>query len=115
MKMDRNNVIIAVMILASLCVTVYTVETEKVAANFIYEDSEGNVWWRTMPSGSLFPWPRGSGALPAISEVVGVDLFIYKYLIKTSALVILSILLWIVSAVLLTKRLKIYTPKQIER
>jgi len=115
MKIDRNSIIITLMILVSLCVTVYTVETEKVAANFIYEDSEGNVWWRSMPGGSLFPWPRGSGALPAISEVVGVDLFIYKYLIKTSALVILSILFWIVSVILLIKRLKTYAPKQVRQ
>ena len=82
--------------LLSAYLTIYSYETYVVANSKIIE-LNGEIWWRTTPSGSLFPWPKESGILQALSKVNELDLLIYTYLIKSSALVILSAIMWISS------------------
>lgn len=78
----------------SAYLTVYTVTAYNVATSHIVDIDE-EAWWRTTPGGSLFPWPKESGMLQALSKVNETDLFIYTYLIKSSTLTILSALMWI--------------------
>ncbi|MEM2111242.1 MAG: hypothetical protein QXX08_05115 [Candidatus Bathyarchaeia archaeon] len=97
--LDRKFVLTSfALFLISTCFTLYTFKAHIVAAN-IYEDPEGNaVSWRTGPSGTLFPWPTEPGMLQVLSEISGIDSFIYRYLIKTWILAVLSILMWVGTA-----------------
>ena len=96
MRVDKKAIsITTVLILISTYVTLYTVKAHNIAASHIYKDSEGKMWWRTTPCGSLFPWPKEPGMLQALSKVDVIDLVIYTYLIKTWVLVGASILMWI--------------------
>jgi len=96
MKFSKKLIfIVIVLTLVSTYLTLYTWKAHTVAAGHIYEDPEGKgVYWGAT-SGSLFPWPKGSGMLPVLVELNEVDLFIYKYLIKPWVLVGLSILAWV--------------------
>jgi hypothetical protein len=86
---------LAAIILSALSayLTAYTFETHNIVARHIIRWN-GETWWRTSPSGSLFPWPKEPGMLEALSKVDDVDLFIYLYLIEPWVLVVLSILMW---------------------
>jgi hypothetical protein len=92
-------VITAILVFTSTFFTIYVINAHIIAANFIYQDPNGEIWWRTAPSGSLFPWPSESGMLQVLSNLSEVDLFIYQYLIKSWVLVGLAILVWICNCV----------------
>jgi hypothetical protein len=98
-------VLVAVVLMAfSAYLTLYTLRANTLAASYLYEDPDtGAISWRSGPSGSLFPWPRESGMFQVLSKVNEVDLFIYRYLIKTWALVELSTLMWVATAISLFK------------
>ena len=82
----------------------YTIMAHTTAARHIYEDPDGKiVAWRSGPSGSLFPWPREPGMLEVLTKLNDVDLFIYRYFIKTWVLVGLSILMWAVTGLAIFK------------
>ena len=94
MALDRRSaLIIIVLILASAYLTFYTMRAHTVARH-VYEE-EGAIVWRSGPSGSFFPWPMDPGPLQVLSEMNAVDVFIYGYLIKSWALVGVTILLWV--------------------
>jgi hypothetical protein len=57
----------------------------------IIEYNDG-LWWRSTPQGSLFPIPYGSGMLMALSPVSSLDAFIYKYLLRIPALILIDVL-----------------------
>lgn len=96
MKFSKKSIfVVIVLTFVSTYLTLYTWNAHTVAAGHIHEDPEGKgVDWGAT-SGSLFPWPRGSGMLPVLVKLNEVDLFIYSYLIKTWGLVGISILMWI--------------------
>ncbi len=98
--------IVIVLCIASAYLTLYTVKAHTITARHIIDNEEGETWWRTTPSGSLFPWPREPGVFQALSGISEVDLFIYRYLIKPWVLVGLSILMWIVAGLSISKRVK---------
>lgn len=99
-RISKKSVLVAVLALISLYLTLYTWKAHSVAAQHICGDPGGTaVTWRTGPSGSLFPWPREPGMLEILSRINEVDLFIYRYLIKSRVLVGSSILLWICTGV----------------
>jgi len=104
----KSVLILIVLCIVSAYLTLYTVEAHTVAARHIYENGwDGITSWRTSPSGSLFPWPKEPGMLEALSKIDEVDLFIYRYLIKPWVLVGLSILMWIVTGLSMSKRVKV--------
>jgi len=85
--------------LVTLCLiafylTAYTVAVHSLAARYVYEEADGKTWWRTTPSGSLFPWPMEPGMLQALSRMSDSDLLIYRYLIKSYVLLGLVVALW---------------------
>jgi hypothetical protein len=97
MRFSRKSILVLVVLLvSSMYITVYSLTAYYVAARHMYEDPDSRVIsWNTGPSGSLFPWPKESGMLEVLSKVSDVDLFIYKYLVKTWVLIGLSILMWV--------------------
>ena len=91
-------VVFALMII-SVYLTGYTLMAHAVATRHMYEDPDGKVIaWRSGPSGSLFPWPTEPGMLEVLSKVNEVDLFIYRYFMKTWVLAGLSIFMWIATS-----------------
>lgn len=112
MRVDKKTISITiVLILISTYVTLYTVKAHNIAASHIYEDSEGRIWWRTTPSGSLSPWPKEPGMLQALSKIDVIDLFIYTYLIKPWVLVGVSILVWIGTCLSFLRVIRYSLPK----
>jgi len=103
----RSVLIVIILAFVSTYLTVYTLEAHTVAARHIYEDPEGEaISWRTGPSGSLFPWPTEPGMLEVLSEIDGVDLFIYRYLIRNWVLIGLSILMCVATGLSIFKVVK---------
>jgi len=98
---------IALMFFSSF-LSLYTVKAHAVVRHIIILEIElpipqielpsSNYFWPDI-SGSLFPCPREPGQLDVLSRVSEVDIFIYRYLIKTWALAGLSILAWISTGV----------------
>jgi len=75
-------------------ITVYTVAAHSIARHAGEDD--GKFYWRTTPAGSFFPWPREPGIFQALSEMHGIDVFIYVFLIRSWLLFGVTILLWII-------------------
>ncbi|MBS7632972.1 hypothetical protein KEJ15_05045 [Candidatus Bathyarchaeota archaeon] len=102
-----NRWILAAIILSALStyLTAYTFEAHSIAAGHIFRWN-GETWWRTSPSGSLFPWPKKPGMLEALSKVNDVDLFIYSYLIESWILVVLTVLMWGLVSICVYKAVK---------
>jgi len=101
LELSKKLVSIAIVLtLISTYLTLYTVMAHTVAMRHIVEDEE-KVCWRTSAIGSLFPWPKEPGGnaiyLPVLIPINKVDLFIYRYLIKSWVLAGLSIIMWIVT------------------
>jgi len=107
MRSAKKKVTIAIVfVFISTYLTSYAAMAHVTASRHIYEDERGGIWWRTTPSGSLFPWPREPGMLQALSRVDELDLFIHRYLIKSWILVGLSILTWAGAGLYLYKVVK---------
>jgi len=64
----------------SIYLTAYTSAAHNVAASYIIEEN-GELYWRSSPSGSLTPWPKRPGTLQALSKVNESDAYVYKHLI----------------------------------
>jgi len=95
LRLDKKQALTLVTLcLISLYATAYTVAVRSLAVRHVYEDANGNTWWRTTPSGSLFPWPMEPGMLQALSRMSDGDLLIYRYLIKSFVLLGLVVALW---------------------
>jgi len=95
LRLDKKQALtLATLCLISLYLTAYTVAGHSLAARHVYEDADGNTWWRTTPSGSLFPWPMEPGMLQALSRMSDGDLLIYRYLIKSYVLIGLAVVFW---------------------
>jgi len=105
MRPARKRVAI-VIVFISTYLTLYTAMTYIMAMRHIYEDANGGIWWRTTPSGSLFPWPREPGMLQALSRVDELDLFIHRYLVRSWILIGLSIMTWVGAGLYLHKVVK---------
>lgn len=103
MKSSSKWILTAVVLgVISFYITLYTFEAHAIAGNYII-DWNGEKWWRSAPSGSLFPWPREPGMLMILSKVNELDFFIYVYLIKSYTLVVLTALMWILLGMCLLK------------
>jgi len=112
MKARKGSVLLAVLLAAvSAWLTLYTVEAHALAFRSINDDNEGGLWWRSMPAGSLFPWPQEPGPLEALTRVNDVDSFIYWFLIKSRLLVALSAISWGCTCFLIFELIKAITPK----
>lgn len=57
------------------------------------------LYWRTSPQGALFPWPRESGMLQALSPVGSADRAIYS-MIRSNLYIVLSAVLTLLAAAL---------------
>lgn len=55
--------------------------------------TDGAIAWRTSPAGSLFPVPRRSGMLQALSQVSELDKVIYFGLIENKLLILIDLVL----------------------
>jgi len=116
MKIAKKWVLIGI-ILASISVylSLYTWMAHAMSERII-ENSYGEaVAWRTAPSGSLFPWSREPGMLQILSNINEVDSFIYKYLIKSWVLVVLSVLMWIGTGISMFKCVRLLETEKEER
>jgi len=95
---------IALMFFSSF-LSLYTVRAHAIADRHIME-YRNNIVWTSSPAGSLFPCPREhwDQRIPKTDFLVKaseVDVFIYRYLIKTWGLAGLSILVWVGTGVLM--------------
>jgi len=103
-SVKKSLFVVILLVVFSTYLSLYTVALHIVAARHIYEDPDSKVVsWRTGPSGSLFPWPKEPGMLEVLTKLNEVDLVIYRYLVKTLALVGFSILLWVAAGVSIFK------------
>ncbi len=89
--------VLAILLLVSFLATFYTVAAYGVARR-VY-DSDGTPSWVDTGGGSFFPWPKGPDPGTGVFFIVipmtnNVDIFIYVYLIKSSMLVAVTVLLW---------------------
>ena len=91
----KRILVAAALILVSAYLTSFTFASYIVSASLI--EYGGEIWWRSGPSGSLFPWPREPGMLQVLTRASGADMFIYL-LMKSWILVGLSVLAWVVTA-----------------
>ena len=97
--------ILSGLVLASTVVTLYAVSAYDVA-HYAFDDGGTELTWRYTPSGSFLPWPKSPGMLTALSEGNGVDLFIYRYLIRSWILVALTVMLWIATILYLIRSIR---------
>jgi hypothetical protein len=89
----KSGMLLVVLSLVLTYLTPYTASAYSIAPHVLDADTPV---WASAPSGSFFPWPKRPGILEILSEMNGVDKFIYLYLIKSWALVGVAILLWAV-------------------
>ena len=89
----KSGMLLVVLSLVLTYLTPYTASAYSITPHVL---DAGTPVWRSAPSGSFFPWPKSPGMLEILSEMNGVDKFIYLYLIKSWALVGVTTLLWIV-------------------
>lgn len=82
------------LVLASVVITLYAVSAYDVA-RYAFDAGGSELGWLYTPSGSFLPWSKGPGMATAISRGNGVDLFIYRYLIKSWILAAITVLLWL--------------------
>jgi len=76
-SIDRRILIAAAFaVVASSAQLVYWALAIATADQYIIEYD--GLYWRTSPQGSLFPLPRGSGMLQALSPVGALDVAIYS-------------------------------------
>lgn len=98
MRFSKSIMVVSILFILSTIVTIYTLTAHNITSKHIYEDTESQfVYWRSGPSGSLFPWSREPGILGILLQLNETDQFIYNYLIKTRILVSISILIWLVA------------------
>jgi len=110
--MEFNKKVI-VLFLVSMVLTVYTITVHVLADRHFYEDPvSAIVYWTSGPSGSLFPWPKAPGLLEIITQTNEVDSFIYQYVIKTQALIGLSIFMWVITGIYVFRRNKSPQPRR---
>ncbi|MBS7634341.1 hypothetical protein KEJ34_02420 [Candidatus Bathyarchaeota archaeon] len=81
----------------SVVFTVYSFRAYAVASKVFEGDETNKPVWRTSPPGSFLPWPKEPGLLQALSEMGSIDMIIYLYLVKSKALIVLSVALWVVT------------------
>lgn len=74
--------LIALLCIISIIVTAYAIRAHSIATRYVHDGGD-EVAWRNSPPGSFFPWPKEPGMLQMLSEINKIDLFIYRYLIKT--------------------------------
>ncbi|MEM3666849.1 MAG: hypothetical protein QW222_07205 [Candidatus Bathyarchaeia archaeon] len=86
----------------SITITVYTITAYSIA-HYVYEEGD-NAYWRYTPPGTFLPWPKPPGILTALSKISEIDLFIYRYLLKTWLMIIITILFWAVTCIYILKR-----------
>jgi hypothetical protein len=96
---NKLTLVIIALILLSIYLSVYSVVAYDIAVGHIYEDENGELWWITTPSGSLFPWPEEPGMLEALSSVHDVDIFIYRYLVVPRLIFWLPLVSWLFTAI----------------
>jgi len=105
MRAYQSFVIMTALMFFSSFLSLYTVRAHTIARHII-EYPRGYYAWTSSPRGSLFPCPRGPGPFLALSGVSEVDVFIYRYLIKSWVLVGLSILIWIGTGLFMLKSIR---------
>jgi len=97
--------LIALLCIISIIVTAYTIGAHYIATRYVHDGGD-EVAWRNSPPGSFFPWPKEPGMLQMLSEISEIDLFIYRYFIKTWLLVIVTLSLWIATCAYIIKRVR---------
>lgn len=90
--------------LVSACLTLYTVSAYAVARYAFDDGSE--LGWLYTPPGSFLPWPKAPGMAAALSKGNAIDLFIYRYLIKSWILAGITVILWTATGLYLLKRMR---------
>jgi len=89
MKHSKTLIILSILLACTLYITLFTIKSYSIIQH-IYEDPRsGEIYWRTSPPGTIFPWPSRPGRLEALSPMNHVDTLIYKYLIKTQTITLL--------------------------
>ena len=86
----------AVLTSVLLVLTAYTLSAYY-AASFVHE-TEGRLWWPSMPGGSFYFWPHPPTGIQAtvMTELSEGDSQYYRYVIKSGVLVALTLLLWVI-------------------
>jgi len=83
----------------SAVLTNYTAMAYFVAFSYVHDSGEG-LWCSSTGPASFFPWPRGPGPFAALSEIKNpLDIFIYRNLLKSGWLAVISVL-WCVASLL---------------
>ena len=99
MALDKKSVLVLIVLgVISTCFTLYTVTAYSVAR---YALSGGG--WRYTPPGSFLPWPREPGMFAALSKMSESDLFIHQYLIKSWVLAGVTVVLWTITSLYLSR------------
>jgi hypothetical protein len=102
----RELTILFALITLSTLFTIYSLRAYAVASRVFEGDGTEKPVWRTSPPGSFLPWPKEPGPLQALSEMSGIDVFIYLYLVKSLALIASSAMLWIITCLYVFRKAK---------
>jgi len=99
MRGSGKRVLIAVglAVVVAVLQLFYWVSATAIADRWIIEFD--GLYWRTSPQGTLFPWPRESGMLQALSPVGPTDQMIY-YMIRSNLYILLTAVLTLLAAAL---------------
>jgi len=113
MKHLKTLITLTILLISTLYVTLFTIKTYDITQH-IYEDPRsGKVYWRTSSPGTIFPWPTRPGPLEALSPMNHIDTLIYKYLIKTQMLTLITAAMYITLIYYIIKRIKKHSPSTI--
>lgn len=97
----RSVLVLIALGLVSTCLTLYTTSAHAVARYAF--DGGSELGWLYTPPGSFLPWPKAPGMAAALSKSNAIDLFIYRYLIKSWVLVGITVVQWTVTGLLLRR------------
>jgi len=112
MVLNKKSVLMLIVLgLASAVLTLYTMSAFDIA-RYAFDAGGSELGWLYTPSGSFLPWPKGPGMAAALSRGNGVDLFIYRYLIKSWILVAITVLLWTATILYLFMSIRSQPEKQ---
>jgi len=96
MKPSKTLITLTILLACTIYITLFTIKTYSIIQH-IYEDPRsGEIYWRTSPPGTIFPWPSKPGLLEALSPMNHIDTLIYKYLIKTQTITLITAVMYII-------------------
>jgi len=109
MKFSKSIITLTTLTALLICVIYTTAFTIKLYSiiHHIYEDTkESQVYWRTSPPGTIFPWPTEPGPLEALSNMSYIDTLAYKYLVKSQALILITAITYIATIYYIIMKLR---------